>query len=105
MWRWTIKHDSLRLRLLLAIVAGVTGISATAMTLDYFREYRLGLERIVVSLDEQAGALQEAHRLITDPSQFMHYVHRFCATMDHRISPGHHIMILGPVETVQQSAA
>ncbi len=96
MWRWTIKHDSLRLRLLLAIVAGVTGISATAMTLDYFREYRLGLERIVVSLDEQAGALQEAHRLITDPSQFMHYVHRFCATMDHRISPGHHIMILGP---------
>jgi serine phosphatase RsbU (regulator of sigma subunit) len=96
MGRWTVKHDSLRLRLLLAIVASVTGISATAMALDYFHEYRRGLEGIVVSLDEQAGALQEAHRLITDPNHFTNYVHRFCATMDRRISPGHHILVLHP---------
>jgi serine phosphatase RsbU (regulator of sigma subunit) len=91
---WTVQHDSLRLRLLLAIVGGVAVISAVAMILDYSHEYRLELERILVSLDEQASDLLEAHRVITDPNQFAHYVHRFCATMDHRISPGHHIMVL-----------
>jgi serine phosphatase RsbU (regulator of sigma subunit) len=82
--------------LLLAIVGGVTVISAVGMTLDYSREYRLGLEQILTSLEEQAGALQEAHRLLSDTQEFLHYVHRFCATMDRRISPGHSILVLDP---------
>lgn len=96
MWSWTTRYDSLRLRLLLAIVGSVTVISAVAMVLDHSREYRLGLRRIITALDEQANALREAHRLIADPSRFVHYVHRFCATIDHRISPGHHILVLDP---------
>jgi serine phosphatase RsbU (regulator of sigma subunit) len=96
MWSWMVKHDSLRLRLLLAIVGGVAVISAVAMVLDYSRAYRLGLDRIVVALDEQASALREAHRVIAEPNQFAHYVQRFCATMDQRVSAGHHIMVLDP---------
>lgn len=93
---WSAKPSSLRLRLLMAMLSSVVVISAVAMALDYRRERRRDLNRITASLEEQASALQAAHVLITDPNEFGRYVDEFCATMDERISPGHHILVLDP---------
>ncbi|MHC4520514.1 MAG: hypothetical protein ACYTAS_18145, partial [Planctomycetota bacterium] len=93
---WSAKPSSLRLRLLITMIGSVVIISAVAMVLDYRRERRRDLNRITVSLEEQASALQAAHVLFTDANEFGEYVDEFCATMDERISPGHHILVLNP---------
>lgn len=96
MTSWRVKPSSLRLRLLISMIGSVVVISAVAMVLDYRHERRRGLDRITASLEEQASALQSAHTLIEDPNEFGRYVDEFCATMDDRISPGHHILVLNP---------
>ncbi len=94
MTSWRAKPSSLRLRLLISMIGSVVVISAVAMVLDYRHERRRGLDRIMTSLEEQASALQSAHSLFEDPNAFGRYVDEFCATMDDRISPGHHILVL-----------
>lgn len=96
MWHWRMKPSSLRRRLLVAMVGSVVAISAVAAILDYHREQRRGVNRILLSLEEQAGALEAARLVISEPNSFRAYVDQYCATMDERISPGHHILILDP---------
>jgi serine phosphatase RsbU (regulator of sigma subunit) len=95
-WHWRAKPSSLRRRLLAALVSSVVAISGVAAVLDYHRERRRDVDRILLSLEEQAGALEAACLLMTEPNDFGVYVDRYCATMDERISPGHHILILDP---------
>jgi len=45
------------------MISAVVAISTVAMVLDYRRERRRDLNRITVSLEEQASALQAAHVL------------------------------------------
>lgn len=96
MGSWIWKPSSLRLRLLITIVSSVTILSVLAMISDYRRERRRRYARITTSLEEQASSLQAAYGLIADPNEFKRYVDEFCATMDTRISPGHHIVVLNP---------
>jgi len=93
-WSWIWKPGSLRLRLLITIVSSVAILSVLAMVSDYRRERRRRFARVTTSLAEQASALQAAHGLIADANEFRRYVDEFCATMDTRISPGHHIVVL-----------
>lgn len=94
MWFWRAKPSSLRQRLLLVLVGSVVTVSSVAMVLDYRREHERRLDAIATSLVEQASALQASHSLVDDPNVFRQYVDEFCATMDERISPGHHIVVL-----------
>jgi len=96
MWYWRAKPSSLRWRLLAAMVSSVVAISSVAAVLDYHRERKHGVDGILLSLEEQAGALEAARILIPEPHAFGAYVEQYCATMDERISPGHHILILDP---------
>jgi serine phosphatase RsbU (regulator of sigma subunit) len=96
MWHWRAKPSSLRWRLLTAMVSSVVAISSVAAVLDYHRERKRGVDRILLSLQEQAGALEAARLLIPEPNNFGAYVDQYCATMDERVSPGHHILILDP---------
>jgi len=82
------------------MVSSVVIISSTAMILDYRHEHRRGVDRIIASLEEQTSALQAARLLIAEPDAFGLYVDEFCATMDERISPGHHILVLDPKGSV-----
>jgi hypothetical protein len=95
-WHWRAQPSSLRRRLLAALVSSVVAISGVAAVLDYHRERKRDVDRILLSLEEQAGALEAACLLMTEPDDFGVYVDRYCATMDERISPGHHILILDP---------
>jgi serine phosphatase RsbU (regulator of sigma subunit) len=94
MWHWRAHPSSLRRRLWAAMVSSVVAISGVAAVLDYQREHQRGVDRVILSLEEQASALEAAHLLIPEPNAFGTYVDRYCAAMDERISPGHHILIL-----------
>jgi hypothetical protein len=104
MWPWRVKPSSLRWRLLAAMVSSVVVLSGLAAVLDYRRERKRGVDRVLLSLEEQASALQAAHVLIARPNDFGTYVDEYCATMDERISPGHHILILDPNGSVLASS-
>jgi sigma-B regulation protein RsbU (phosphoserine phosphatase) len=62
---------------------------------DYSREYRQGIRAVRAALEEQAHALRLARDAL-GPDAFAAYVDAFCARMNESISPGHHILVLGP---------
>lgn len=76
-------------------LAVVLVISA-GTAIDYWREYKQNLRAVLTSLEEQAQAIRLGHERIPDPRQYAEYVNQFCARMNESISPGHHILILGP---------
>jgi sigma-B regulation protein RsbU (phosphoserine phosphatase) len=104
MWPWRAQPSSLRWRLLAAMVGSVVVISSVAAFWDYHRERRRDVGRVLLSLEEQAGALEAADVLMAEPNRFGQYVDEYCATMDERISPGHHILILDPNGSVLASS-
>jgi len=89
-------RGSLRLRLATSVVGSVLVVMAISMVVDYQRAYRIHIDGVLASLEEQARALQVARRQILSPEQFPQYVNDFCAQMNAHISPGHHILVLDP---------
>ena len=89
-------RGSLRSRLTLSLLLTVLVIGAAGMAVDYRREYDVHIEGTIASLEEQARALQVARRRIPGSAEYAGYVDDFCAQMNEFVSPGHHILVLGP---------
>jgi serine phosphatase RsbU (regulator of sigma subunit) len=84
----------LRLRLTVTVVLTVLTVTCIGVSVDYRREYRVLIEQVLVSLNEQAHALAIARRQISDPQRFARYANEICARMDGHTWPGHDILVL-----------
>jgi sigma-B regulation protein RsbU (phosphoserine phosphatase) len=92
----TGRVASLRFRLAVAVAAIVVVGMAGSLTVGYVVDYRARKRTVLASLMEQAHSLELARGRIGPAGEYAAYVDEFCARMNAEISPGHHILIIGP---------
>lgn len=90
------RAGSLRLWLSAIVVLTMWVGTAVSLTLDYRREYIAHTDDVFQFLRQQAFSLELIREHVPDRTQFAHYVNAICERINERISPGHHILVIGP---------
>lgn len=85
---------SLRVMLILTVVAAVLIIAGLGAATDYAREKDDQSQGVLLSLQEQVGAMEAAYRHMS-ADDFASYARHACAATKTAISPGHHIYLIG----------
>lgn len=88
-------YMSLRLMLTMTVIAAVLIIAGLGAATDYVRESNEHAQRVILSLQEQVGALKAAYTRMS-AAEFAIYTREACAATKAAVSPGHHIFLIGP---------
>lgn len=92
--------SSLRFRLAISVAGIVLVGLAGSLAVGYWLDYRARKQALLASLTEQAHSLEVARERIDSPEEYAAFVDDFCARMNAEISPGHHMLVVGPAGEV-----
>lgn len=94
---------SLRFQLLFGVNAMLSVLLALALGFDYYRDLHRNVKLRRLALEEEAKAIAAAIPALqqSDSSDIQRLIERFCTSIDHRSSPGHHIVVQWKGEILQ----
>lgn len=94
---------SLRFQLLFGVNAVLTVLMTLALGFDFYRDLHRNVKLRRIALEEEAKAIAAAIPALqqTDSSDIQRLIERFCASIDHNSSPGHHIVVQWNGEILQ----
>ena len=86
---------SLRFQLLFAVNAVLAIVLTLALGFDYSRDLKRNIKLRRFALEEEAKAIAAAIPAMpqSDSIEVQRLIERFCDSLDHRSSPGHHIVV------------
>lgn len=94
---------SLRFQLLFGVNAVLSVLLALALGFDYYRDLHRNVKLRRLALEEEAKAIAAAIPALqqSDSSDIQRLIERFCGSIDHKSSPGHHIVVQWNGEILQ----